>query len=639
MYFENMVDPEDADMTGQMVTALLITDLSESQYMRVLSRQRLYDILARLGNEDLKLIDKSVASRVAEEAGAKWILTGTVLQVEPRIVLASEISEAETGEILASQRVDGEAGEDLFSVIDRLTVEIREDMSLPDEAQSEKDRRIADVTTHSQEAYRYYLEGLELLDKYYVSDAEASFRKAVELDSTFAMALYNLAAITVGKEREDLVERALRHSANASRIERYFIEAFEAFNRHDYEESIRRLQKITDIEPDHKDTELTMGIIYSQFLGEQEAGIYHLKRTLEIDPLCKTAYNTMAYAYERSGDQDSSLWAINKYIDLAPDEANPYDTRGDLYAFSGRLDRAMESYKKADEIRPGFSTLKIGHMHLFNGRYAAAESCYNAAASSSDKWDRSEARTYLAIIPIYQGKFEEGLEMLDLAIGADEMEQVLRRWNAEKYRLATNIYLQRQDYDEAAKRARRTRDVLLKAYPENPGFVFDLYVHALVRAGRITEAEEALDILESTLADGAPIHSYTYLSIKANIACAKGDLDAAIGYFEDALKSAPDPYFYIRAMLGEAYLEAGRLEQAVSILEQALSRYDAPRLLIPIRAVKTYYSLGRAYEESGWTDKAVQQYEVFLEIWKDADPGMPEIEDARRRLAGLKSGA
>jgi hypothetical protein len=43
--------------------------------------------------------------------------------------------------------------------------------------------------------------------------------------------------------------------------------------------------------------------------------------------------------------------------------------------------------------------------------------------------------------------------------------------------------------------------------------------------------------------------------------------------------------------------------------------------------------------ESCWNDKAVQHYEIFLDIWKDAGPGIREIEDARRRLAGLKSDA
>jgi tetratricopeptide (TPR) repeat protein len=639
MYFENLVDPEDADKTGQMVTALLITDLSESEYMRVLSRQRLYDILARLGEKDQKVIDRSVVSRVAEEAGVKWILTGTVLQIKPQIVLASEISDAETGEILASQRVDGEVGEGLFAVIDKLTVEVREDMSLPEEAKTEEDRQIADVTTHSQEAYRHYLDGLDFQDKYYDDEAEVSFRKAVEHDSTFAMALYSLSTVTVGDERRDLMGRALRHSANASRAERYHIEAYEAFERRDYEEAIRRLQRIIDIDPDSKDTHFTMALIYYARLGKPGPGIYHCKRVLEIDPLYKPAYNQMAYAYHQIGDHDSSLWAINKYIALAPDEPNPYDTRGDLYAYAGRTDQALASYLKADEIKPGFSTLKIGHMHLFEGRYAQAESCYKVMAAASDKWDRSKARAYLAIVPLYQGKFEDALTVIDAGIGADQMEQTLRRYSADKYRLAANIHLALEAYDAAVTEALNSRDILVRAYPDNPAFIADFYVHVLARTGRIEEAEETLRDLESRIEEEALDHVHTYWVIKGNIARAKGHLDEAIVYFEKGLEVAPDPYFHIRSMLGEAYLEAGRLDQAVATLEKALLRHDAARVLSPVRAVKAYYSLGLAYEKSGWTSKAIEQYETFLDIWKEADPGIPAVEDARRRLAHLKSGA
>ncbi len=409
MYFENMTDPEDGDKTGQMVTALLITDLSESEYVRVLSRQRLYDILALLGKQDQKVIDRSVASEVAREAGVRWILTGTVIQVEPGIILTSEISNAETGEIQATQRVAGEPGEDLFVLIDRLSIEIRNDMALPEEAMAEADRDIADVTTHSQEAYRYYLEGIDLTEKLYSDEAVTSFRKAIEHDSTFAMAYYFLSTQSVGEERDYFRNRALEYSVNASKVERYYIEAYDAYCAYDFEEAMRRAKRVLDIEPDHKLTHYTAGTIYNQMIGDHEKAIYHLKRTLEIDPLFEPAYNQLAYAYHSIGDHDSSLWAINRYIDLAPDEANPYDSRGDLYAYAGRLDKALESYRKADEIKPGFSILKIGHMHLLKGRYARAESCYMVKASGDDRWDRSTARTYVAIIPMYRGKFEEAL--------------------------------------------------------------------------------------------------------------------------------------------------------------------------------------------------------------------------------------
>ncbi len=52
---------------------------------------------------------------------------------------------------------------------------------------------------------------------------------------------------------------------------------------------------------------------------------------------------------------------------------------------------------------------------------------------------------------------------------------------------------------------------------------------------------------------------------------------------------------------------------------------------------KSFYMLGKIYEQKGWKGKAIENYEKFLDLWKDADPGIAELEDARKRLAELQN--
>ncbi len=57
--------------------------------------------------------------------------------------------------------------------------------------------------------------------------------------------------------------------------------------------------------------------------------------------------------------------------------------------------------------------------------------------------------------------------------------------------------------------------------------------------------------------------------------------------------------------------------------------------MLPAVSVLGHYQLGKAYEASGWNDKAIEQYKTFLDIWKNADEGLESVEDAKARLARL----
>ena len=327
MYFENLVDREDKERLGEIVTNLLITGLSESQYLNVVSSQRLYDILKLLGKEETKVIDRSTASQVASKAGSKWMLLGSILQVEPQIILTSQLVEVEKGRVLAAQRITGEPKEKIFSIVDRLTLKVKKDLSLPAQAEKEETPKVADVTTHSQEAYRYYLEGMDHYNKYYFTEAEKSFEKALEYDSTFAMAYCWLAYLKSGEEQKRLTAKAVKYSHKASQKERYYIKGWAAYVSGNYREDIKELQKIVERYPDEKEAFYLLGMMYAYNLHELEEGVHYLNKAIQIDPLYKLAYNMLSYSYNEMGDFEKSIWAINKYIELAPDEANPYDSR------------------------------------------------------------------------------------------------------------------------------------------------------------------------------------------------------------------------------------------------------------------------------------------------------------------------
>jgi tetratricopeptide (TPR) repeat protein len=373
-------------------------------------------------------------------------------------------------------------------------------------------------------------------------------------------------------------------------------------------------------------------------MGQPEKAITALRELLEIDLLDKEAYNQLAYSYNDIGDLDNAIWAINKYIELAPNEANPYDSRGDLYAYNGRLDEALESFRKASAIKPLFSTYNEGAVHLFKGEYAQAESCFNILAKGATPETRSHGRMMLATVPMYRGRFEEALRILEDGIAADRMEQYIGTAASEKHRLMALIFLEMGDLDAALPAARRCMEARTATRPNDPAYAVDFYISTLCLTGHADEAEELAAPIAGRYAERPEAAKQFDFILLGLLEYARGNLDEAIRFIEQSIE-AGDPFLHLRVIAARFCIEAGQLGRAVDLLEAGIQRYDRVRATTPIWSVKAHYWLGLAYEGSGWKSKAVEQYEVFLDIWKDGDPGIPAAEDARRRLAALRGDA
>ena len=120
--------------------------------------------------------------------------------------------------------------------------------------------------------------------------------------------------------------------------------------------------------------------------------------------------------------------------------------------------------------------------------------------------------------------------------------------------------------------------------------------------------------------------------ISVNIALADGDPEAALkilARMKKAGTSAGGLYdIEYREALAEAYRQAGRYDDAVETLRTLLHSYGWHSM--------AYLQLGRIYQETGKTKEAEEALATFLDRWKHADEGLPDLEDARSRLAAIR---
>jgi len=640
MYFENLRDKEDKERIGEMVSELLITGLSESQYMRVVSGQRLYDILKMMGKEGAKVIDKTVASEVARKAEAKYMVLGKILTTKPDLIITSQLVDVQTGNVVASQRVTGPNGANMFSLVDSLSSEIRKDLEIPALAQREEEKPVADITTHSPEALRLFLEGNELHNKLYVKEAAEKFEKAVKIDTTFASAYLKLAfcysSLQDGVRARTFVEKAARFSDRVSKKEKFLIDAFHKMFQAKSQEAKQILEEMVKLYPDEKLAHENLALV-NRIMRNYDEAIAGYNKVIELDPLAKDAYNSLAYAYDGAGRYDEAIQSIDKYIQLAPGEANPYDTRGDIYAHHAEVDKAIESYKKALEIKPDFETSirKLGLMHLYKKEYDKAERYFLQYGEVGGKTAKSTSRAGLALIPLSQGKYDLALRILGQGIAADELDKLYAQ-QTEKYDMMAQIYVEKKEFDKALQNAQKRIELVAEIYPEVLYDTKSSYGYFLARAGELDGAEKVSNEVGEEVKDRTESEKSPWYFLEFMIKYAGGDFEQALKEIVELAEREKND-FKIRYWLAKTYLESDMIGEAVQEFEKLSNWNLLSRVKNPLFSSKIPYFLGICYEKSGWNKKAIEQYEEFLEIWKDADPGILEVEDAKEGLRKLRA--
>jgi tetratricopeptide (TPR) repeat protein len=579
------------------------------------------------------------AARVATALGAGNMILGSVITTAPgEVRVAAELFNVRWLRKDASAAVEGPESE-MTALVDQLTVELLKSIWQEGEV---PEVRVSTITTSSIPALRAYLEGEQAFRRSRFTAAQQGFGRAVELDSTFAIAAHRLSFAygwALGAFEEEHIrnaELAARHTAGLPARDSLLITGHKLVDIDGDLHAIELYENLTRRYPD--DYEAWYGFGEALYhLGDQ-VGYGHdrvidaMARAYAIDStIAPSLFHLIQGTFLRDEEEASRNWTA-RY--LAIDSTSAY-AHGLRLAGALRLGPAEDSASAAEAL----DTLGLGVFQQMTfavppGRSSLAYSEQVRLASGEQRFPaaaRAFALESLGRQYLRHGQIARWLEIdreADRIQGReDELYQMtMARW-AGILADSASIALQEQ---LAAR----------ESYPETASYLATLYA----QQGRFAEAQAAVDLLERAadslvaVGDSARARSRRgfALAYQGHIAAARQDADAAIDYLRRGLDLIPGNLNDARNL--HRFTLASLIESGDEL--EAMRVYGSLYQSAWLEALG-YLRRAQLHERRNEREDALRYFGWFLELWSDADDHLqPRVESARRameRLAGESS--
>jgi len=633
MYFENLSDPGDAERLGDIITELLTTDLSGSEYVKVISTQRLHDLLNQEGVTSDR-IDRTVASQIARKAGATRMLSGTLSRLGGRTVITAQLINVGSGEVVGSERVDGT---DMFTVVDELSLSIKRQLGLTESEVLAGDVPVSEATTASPEAYREYLRGLDYYHSLDWPDAQRHFDRAIALDSGFALAYLRKAVgyFSDGQRAQGLAAfaAAYRHIDRTTGCDRLLVQAFarDLGINWDIEAAIRTLKQAAAECPTHKEPFFWVANMLSDYKHQPDTVIAYIQRALELDPDYPFALIVLYGTYIDLKEYDKALAVINRYQRARPNDVGPYSALSDVYIRKHMLDSAKQAAREAIEVapdqRPGYFAL--AGVFVLMGMPDSAIATYERLTDVDENpFTEIAAWRQIASVNRAWGRFEEASRYYDRAYKAAEAASMTDQLaTTERLRGWMLMYAGREA--EAIKRLEHAAD--LDTLNQGSGIVL---AQVYADAGQPEKAKRTLEELNkkwSGRIDEGLMTSFGY-AVEARVAAAAGDHESAIRFFKMEREASRDST-ESRLELAKSYIKLGRYDEAIAELK---AKREESEITWPGDSyIHSLYYLADALVRSGRREEALEPLQRFLVFWGNADWDVPVARDAKQLYGSL----
>ena len=653
LYFDNTTGDKSLDWMRTGITEMVVTDLSQSQEIEVVGTDRLYGILAELNRQDDRVLSPDVISAVAERTGVDRVVVGSYVKSGEAIRINVRLQDARTGRIESSERVEGANASALFAMIDDLSRKIRTKfeglkanaalLTAPAAAGAPGlDRGLGDVTTSSIDAYRMYAEGINLHERDREQEAAALFEKAIAIDPAFAMAYAKLAVTenNLGHfdRRDKYAAAALKLADRLTPRERFYIEGFfYSGRRATIGRSMDAYAKCIELDPGHQACRHNLGLQYL-LLERFREGVEQYEDLVRRGTTNPTAFQNLAFAHLSMGDAKQGLAVAEAFSKRNPENASGHGNRGSVLIGTGRYEDAISAFTQGRLLDPADPQLDLGLAVALSLRedWEAAAEAARALYGGKDETRRwFGAQTHFTL-SLFHGRSTEALTWADRTARAYTTPG--QRSAVGHQNTAVALLARGQAALAAAATARSLADA--KGTVGEPGALL-LHAWALSAAGRSQEVEAAITALASTADPLAPTRDGRNLALaRGLVALSRGGAAAAIVPLQEAAAALPprsgnvvarSQHVLIWSSLGRALFDAGRPADALPWFRKVADS-GHEHLREPVEYVRSFYFLGRIYEQQGDMTKAREAYRRFVGYWKDGDLDRDRIAEAQRKI-------
>ncbi len=583
----------------------LSAQLEQSPFLSLISDQRISQTLSLMGHPKDARLTKEVSREVCQRTASAATIEGSISSLGSQYVLGLNAINCRTGDLLAEELETAKGKEQVLTALGDAATKLREKLGESLASVKKYEAPPENVTTPSLEALQAYGLGYKTFDV--TNDIGAAiplFQRAISLDPNFAMA-YLLSAESYFALSEPIqaagnMRKAYALRERTSEREKLAISSiYELLVTGNLESARTRLKLWAQTYPRDDQPQAWLWLVYVQ-LGELENFLRAGQEAVKLNAGSANNYVNLVYAYQWVNLLDEAKATAqeakthNVYSPWTPLVLYVID-------FLQHDAAGMEREAAAEMGKPSLENQMLfleSETAAYGGEFAKARELTERAADSAQRADlRETAAEYLAHAAI-----REALAG-DAAMAKQPAQAALAMANGKNVEAFSAIALGvAGDSAQAGQLAAE----LAKRFPEDTIVQFDYL--PMIRAAIALRSSEPSKAVEA-LAPAAPYE---------------------LGYTNGALTFALYP-IYLR---GAGYLEAKQGTAAAAEFQKIL---DYPGVVgnEPIGAL-AHLGLGRAYALAGDSAKAKSAYQDFLALWKNADPDLPILQQAKTEYAKLK---